>query len=249
MSKMTSQNLDCDGRRCHAECELRHLDRYEKEVRGQCEPKLVICAGPERSGSTWLYNATRLLFSAAKVPCDSYWMHSLTEEKLRQRLSEGRVVVCKTHEWNDSYKKLLVSLNPTVLLTHRDLRGVLGSYRRMGWAYSLPRSYADDHMMWRQHCSLDLGFEEFVKDGESALRKLADHLKLDLSDEDIKVVNKRISDLRGNGGVNQISKLWPSHISQKVGGGDPKVNDISDEALKRQLLSRFKDFMELYGYK
>ncbi len=42
-------------------------------------------AGPERSGSTWLFNAIRLLYEEAQVPLDSYWITHLTDEKLQQR--------------------------------------------------------------------------------------------------------------------------------------------------------------------
>lgn len=42
-------------------------------------------AGPERSGSTWLFNAVRLLLKHAHVPYDPYWITTLTTEKLQQR--------------------------------------------------------------------------------------------------------------------------------------------------------------------
>ena len=35
------------------------------------------------------------------------------------------------------------------MLTHRDLRGVLASYRRMGWAGRINRQYVDEHQQWR----------------------------------------------------------------------------------------------------
>jgi hypothetical protein len=47
------------------ECELLHLPTSSLER--HCRPpqggkgKVVVCAGPERSGSTWLFNAARLL--------------------------------------------------------------------------------------------------------------------------------------------------------------------------------------------
>lgn len=42
-------------------------------------------AGPERSSSTWLFNAVRLLLKHAHVPYDPYWITTLTTEKLQQR--------------------------------------------------------------------------------------------------------------------------------------------------------------------
>ncbi len=38
------------------------------------QPQLVIAAGPERSGSTFLYNALRLLWQHARKSCDAYYL-------------------------------------------------------------------------------------------------------------------------------------------------------------------------------
>lgn len=43
--------------------------------------------GPERSGSTWLFNAVRLLLKHAEIPYDPYWITNLSQLKLRQRKS------------------------------------------------------------------------------------------------------------------------------------------------------------------
>ena len=41
--------------------------------------------GPERSGSTWLFNAVRLLYEAARQALHPYWLHTVTDAKLRDR--------------------------------------------------------------------------------------------------------------------------------------------------------------------
>lgn len=46
---------------------------------------LSMVAGPERSGSTWLFNAVRLLLKSAHVPYDPYWITTLSTDKLNQR--------------------------------------------------------------------------------------------------------------------------------------------------------------------
>lgn len=46
---------------------------------------LLFYAGPERSGSTWLFNAIRLLYQDAKEPLDPFWITSLSAEALSQR--------------------------------------------------------------------------------------------------------------------------------------------------------------------
>ena len=42
-------------------------------------------AGPERSGSTWLFNAVRLLYEDAQEPLDAYWVTHLTDAALDAR--------------------------------------------------------------------------------------------------------------------------------------------------------------------
>ena len=52
----------------------------------QCSDHIFCCAaGPERSGSTWLFNAVRLILKHAHIPYDPYWITTLTTDKLQQR--------------------------------------------------------------------------------------------------------------------------------------------------------------------
>ena len=46
---------------------------------------LGVSTGPERSGSTWLFNAIRLLYEDAEEPLDPYWITVLTDAKLQDR--------------------------------------------------------------------------------------------------------------------------------------------------------------------
>ena len=58
----------------------------QRGVVGQHEgTSCVTFAGPERSGSTWLFNAIRLMYEDAQEPLNSYWIHDLNQEKLIQR--------------------------------------------------------------------------------------------------------------------------------------------------------------------
>lgn len=248
MSKRKTTSLDCDnGRLCHAECELRHLDEYERALRETtCAPsrRLVICAGPERSGSTWLYNAVRLLLSAARVSCDSYWIHQLSKSKLEERLEQGRVVLVKTHKYYSDYDDSLFGsdFNPIVLLTHRDLRHVLASYVRVGWTNDILESYVQHHLQWRNRASLDLSYEEITSNTKSSLVKIASTVGLQniVAHAEIKQVVLRLNSLKAPvDTVDQVTKMWPSHR------GEVK-HDTSDFDF---LLDRFPEYAKLYGYK
>lgn len=248
MSSITNA-LDCDGRMCHSECELRHLDELEQALRGTTlsSQRLILCAGPERSGSTWLFNAVRHLHSACHIPCDSYWIHRLTSEKIEQRIQENRIVIIKTHKYYSDYDDWLVSkFHPTILLTHRDLRQVLASYIRVGWASDIPDSYVDHHLKWLPHAALDLSFEEIASEPKASLAKIALTVGLtnnDVGSKEIELAKSRVESLKAPSGmVDQVTKMWPSHQGSTMRKRqDPKEFDY--------LLERFQEYAELYGYK
>eukprot|EP00898_Chlorokybus_atmophyticus_P001822 jgi/Chlat1/2640/Chrsp178S00160 len=71
-------------------CELLHKSDAErsadfKPLNGKWPGMLIVCAGPERSGSTWLFNAVRLMLFAASQPTDSYWLNAVKKDKLAER--------------------------------------------------------------------------------------------------------------------------------------------------------------------
>ena len=58
-------------------------------------------------------------------------------------------MLVKTHGWSDGWTPGRAA---HVLLTHRDLRGVVASYRRMGWAPDVKPDYVADHLRWHVRC-------------------------------------------------------------------------------------------------
>lgn len=55
-------------------------------------------------------------------------------------------ILAKTHRWSNGWDS---SSADHIFLTHRDLRDVLASYERVGWAFDIPDSYVTEHMRWR----------------------------------------------------------------------------------------------------
>ena len=51
---------------------------------------MITSAGPERSGSTWLFNAIRILLQEARQPLDPFWVTSLSQHALAERGAGGR---------------------------------------------------------------------------------------------------------------------------------------------------------------
>lgn len=254
--------IDCDGSNCSITCERRHLESRE-QMRGRW-PQLeknhvVICAGPERSGSTWLYNAIRLLHLKAKVPCDSYWLSRLSRENLEERLraKPAAVVLVKTHEWFEHYPDF-IHMAKHVFLTHRDLRGVVASYRRVKWGLAIPDAYVAEHWEWVKRCSLDLSYEQIMRNALVPLKAIAERLNFNLTQEQFEEVHEDLQELKrshcGNA-VCQVTKLWPDHRSHETeelqGKGDSsneQLNELKDPEYAQVLNSRFKEYQRFYGY-
>ncbi|CAE7748608.1 unnamed protein product [Symbiodinium sp. CCMP2456] len=195
-----------------------HLDSIEQRrfaegsgFRYPDRPHVVITASRDmgRTASTWVYNATRLLFRQAKEACDSYWMRCLDRSKLQHRLETGAHVVIKTHEWTgEMSKSSFDEVSP--MFTH-----VIVSVRQ---------GFAEDPA-WMKVATHVIHFEELVaydKDHPedlakigaiSVLRKLANHLGLSsLTEHDLRCVDYDLMTLpMPRFGCDQTTKLWPFH--------------------------------------
>ena len=55
-------------------------------------------------------------------------------------------MVIKTHCWSNQWDSKQAD---HIFLTHRDLQGVVASYRRVGWAFNIPDSYVEEHQQWQ----------------------------------------------------------------------------------------------------
>ncbi|CAE7944484.1 unnamed protein product, partial [Symbiodinium sp. KB8] len=172
-----------------------HLDPIEQRrfaegsgFRYPDRPHVVITASRDmgRTASTWVFNATRLLFRQAKEACDSYWMRCLDRSKIQHRLETGAHVVIKTHEWTGEMSKASFD-EVSPLFTH-----VIVSVRQ---------GFAEDPA-WMKVATHVIHFEELVaydKDHPedpakigaiSVLRKLANHLGLSsLTEHDLRCVD------------------------------------------------------------
>eukprot|EP00927_Polykrikos_kofoidii_P028640 TRINITY_DN24958_c0_g1_i1.p1 TRINITY_DN24958_c0_g1~~TRINITY_DN24958_c0_g1_i1.p1 ORF type:complete len:446 (+),score=34.97 TRINITY_DN24958_c0_g1_i1:227-1564(+) len=252
--------LDCHGTGCeettlpcHDECECRHLDHIERQrfwgsAGGWCWPRqglLTIIAGIQRSGSTWLFNAVRLLYRQARVACDSYWLRILTEGKLERRLQTGAHVVVKTHDHWNWYDELIAKRASAVLLAHRDLRGIQASMHRLGWISprgDVPPVFIANHMSWHDLATLDIAYEDMVRDDVAQLRIVATHIGLNrLGDEDLRQVSAELKVLRAPPrGINQTTKVLHGHRGRSAGNATTS-HDASNRGDRKATRSRGHD--------
>ena len=52
------------------------------------------------------------------------------------------------------------------------IRGVANSYQRVGWGYSVPKSYVEEHLEWSKIAQLDLAFEDIISKPRQQIQKM-----------------------------------------------------------------------------
>jgi hypothetical protein len=119
--------------------------------------RVIVAAGPSRSGSTPLYNVARLLLER-EGPLTAGWIEDIVEPV------QG-VLLVKVHEWHSG----LAHRADAVLTCHRDLRNVARSLAAMGWlwGFNKPGASVFDHIgkivrlhrQWSSVAAIDLRYE------------------------------------------------------------------------------------------
>ncbi|HEY3913750.1 MAG TPA: hypothetical protein VGN61_04615 [Verrucomicrobiae bacterium] len=133
---------------------------------------IYVCAGMYRSGSTWLYNAVRLILRDAKVPdLEAGWITD------KEKLLNHKNSVIKTHNFEPD----LANRKALVLTSHRDLRDIAGSLVRK-FKSELPikqlHETVESHAQWAPIAVYDLRYEDLLTDKPAQLRNLAQALQL-----------------------------------------------------------------------
>jgi hypothetical protein len=140
-------------------------------------PTIIVSAGMPRSGSTWLFNAARLMLLAAVPPGElaSGWIGDWS------RLARRRWRLVKVHD----YLPWLARRASVILYSYRDLRDALASAKRkfgIEPSIELARQWVDADQRWRQKSGFTLRYENMIADPVSSLGDLARVLKLPAQD-------------------------------------------------------------------
>ncbi|MDQ7787568.1 MAG: hypothetical protein RDU01_08160 [Thermodesulfovibrionales bacterium] len=162
---------------------------------------LILSAGMQRSGSTWLYNATRLLLmnSPFTREISSFgWIGDLS------KLPQKRIMLIKIHDFNENLVRL--DLPKIILYSYRDVRDALASSKRK-WNQEPSLELADkliqnDHQ-WRRYADFIMRYESMISDQYTTLTELAGILKI--NNADIQEIISQIEALRYENAGNKNS--------------------------------------------
>lgn len=265
MDETAPKLFDCpdylQGKYCHALCNCRHqteeekqaIEKYYEKLKLKINPKKVnrfgrvyIIAGPERSGTSWLFNAVRLLLvheDAPFGPADSYRLNHITKKDLETRLIEanGRPLVVRTMRIPDSDWAEDLDLEGhgyMVFVSHRDLRDVIDDCLSIGWMkhdlgviLSRLKTYMTAYEYWRALARGDFRYESTHNEPVEQIKHLA--RIMDIESEHAEHIAREINSLRPGQaiGPDQVTKMWPAQrvIEASRANGDDEIEKTIDE--------------------
>jgi hypothetical protein len=208
--------------------------------------KLIVAAGSIRSGSTWLYNAIRLILLARNRTVIGCWIDDLA----KQEIGSYDFVLVKTHEPNE----FLRNQAWRVFTSHRDLRDVARSSRDfLGidtqedlTAYvSAPIAH---HDYWVKYADYDMKYEQMIMDAGFVVQHIAEKLSIKISKDQEKDIVQQLANLPEPNNADSYDKstlLHPRHrFEGAVGGWVGSLTECQVEAIN----NKFGWWMEKYGY-
>lgn len=193
---------------------------------GTRSKKVILIAGMPRSGSTWLFNASRFLLEYGDSQLYAAWISDYDPG------NPSKVHLVKAHRPSDV--KFAVDI---VLTTWRPIEACLASLIRMGWLSDDPDTLRQGyvrqkrlHQYWLDRTNLEVDFNEIENDPAAAVQRLATALGLSLESSQLTAVSTALSALQPpeNGAPDSRTLLHPNHRR-----GEASITISASEILRR----------------
>ena len=215
---------------------------------------MILSGGMFRSGSTWLYNAVRLIFSSSEAVSEKFsagWIKDLNE------IEEKDFIILKTHRFNRD----VVDNSEFVLYSYRDIRDAFASsVRKFNTSPSIAEAerVLRDHEKWMAKADFVMRYETMIGDRENMVagiitalsNKLDIFNEADLGFEHAISIARQIDKLseRVTGSADQHHKeslLYEGHITH---GGSNTWRGVLDDKFILELNHSFAWWFDKYGY-
>ncbi|HMB75662.1 MAG TPA: hypothetical protein VKN76_04645 [Kiloniellaceae bacterium] len=207
--------------------------------------RLILSAGISRSGSTWLYNAARLLLESGGSTVAGAWIEDHNDA------DPADTHLVKLHDPNAA----LAEKADLVLTSRRDLRDIAASIRRMKWAESEAELLAfldavvAQHAFWSPRAGHEMVYEAMIADGDAALAKIARVLGLATTAAERGAILAEIDSLRHDpqaaAAYDKVSLLHHGHRGEGAAAGDRQA---LPSGLIARIEQRFGSWLSAAGY-
>jgi len=180
------------------------------------ESRVVIIAGIYRSGSTWLYNAVRLLLKDAGFSVYNSFGDNYDDSK------DGDYHLVKIHK----YDKDLMLKGDYILTSYRSLKGIVGSMKRMKLINQDPRfingtranninRYILDLLKWNMNSDYMMLYGELINHPARVLKNIVETLRIKEPDEYNRII-KELNNLKiPDQGFDPITFYHKGHRTSK----------------------------------
>lgn len=213
--------------------------------------KVILCAGLNRSGSTWQLNAAHALLQEVHpgLSVRISWIGDYDPA------DPADVHLVKVHRHRDA-----AGLGDVILSTYRDLRAVAGSLVRMKWAtvdWPLLRSfldaYVEDADAWEASANLVIPYEKLLDRPAEILSSIAEAMGIDPTPEQIAAVLARLERLAPAsdtpaGNLDVFDRETLLHNGHIGGRADAAAMAQLPEALLGQIETRYHDWLVAHRY-
>lgn len=213
--------------------------------------RLIICAGMPRSGSTWLFNAVRLLLKRSHEQVYGAWIEDFNFWKFMREGKRGSALVLKVHSKNSVLEKH----SDTVLYSIRDLRDAIPSSMRM-WKWDIERamkSYknqiAVNFPAWSAASSYTMRYEEMLKSPEKILHDLS--LALNVKNYNRAAILNALKEMNyysteNRNDVHNLDNLYhKGHITREPGA---EKSDETRTRYAKLVETEFSDWLKENNY-
>jgi hypothetical protein len=201
--------------------------------------KIIVCAGNQRSGSTWLYNIVRLAYISAGYKTYGAWIDEYIPTL------EADIHIIKTHQFHEG----LSNVADIVIVSTRDLRDCAASLVRKQWISHAPEEFKSllrtevtrSIVPWRKRADINVAYEDTFKDKIKQITKLISQLGLE------KVDPEKLNELVDNlsleiyHAVNPVTMLSPKHITDGTVHSFDKSLTEAQIAAVIQIAAEFND--------
>lgn len=209
--------------------------------------KLFVASGMMRSGSTWLYNATRLVLSSSPTIKNNFSCGWSGDWKYK-KIPEKEYTLIKIHDFNE----MIVKQAHLIVYSYRDIRDVLASNLR---TFTTPPtiesadSLIQTHEKWINVADLVVPYDRILNQKNTVIEELARCCEVDSVDASaiVEEINNLSYESEGErDDIHHKTNLFHSnHISD--GSNGYWVNYL-EKNLVEQIERKYRDWLEKYEY-